>query len=26
MLLLRFFRDDSRCYYCYRSETWKEWK
>jgi len=25
MLLLRFFRDDSRCYYCYRSETWKEW-
>lgn len=26
MLLLRFFRDDARCYYCYRSETWKEWK
>lgn len=26
MLLLRFFRDDSRCYYCYRSESWKEWK
>jgi membrane associated rhomboid family serine protease len=26
MLLLRFFRDDSRCYYCYRSETFKEWK
>jgi membrane associated rhomboid family serine protease len=25
MLLLRFFRDDSRCYYCYRSETFKEW-
>lgn len=25
MLLLRFFRDDARCYYCYRSETWKEW-
>lgn len=26
MLLLRFFRDDSRCYYCYRSESFKEWK
>jgi len=26
MLLLRFFRDDSRCYYCYKSERWKEWK
>jgi membrane associated rhomboid family serine protease len=26
MLLLRFFRDDARCYYCYRSETFKEWK
>lgn len=25
MLLLRFFRDDSRCYYCYRSESWKDW-
>lgn len=25
MLLLRFFRDESRCYYCYRSEAWKEW-
>lgn len=25
MLLLRFFRDDSRCYYCYRSESWKGW-
>lgn len=25
MLLLRFFRDESRCYYCYRSERWKEW-
>ncbi len=26
MLLLRFFRDDARCYYCYRSETWKGWE
>lgn len=26
MLLLRFFRDDSRCYYCYRSESWKGWE
>lgn len=26
MLLLRFFRDESRCYYCHRSETFKEWK
>lgn len=26
MLLLRFFRDDSRCYYCSRSESWKPWR
>jgi len=26
MLLLRFFRDESRCYYCDRSETFKEWR
>ncbi|NCD24878.1 MAG: rhomboid family intramembrane serine protease [Deltaproteobacteria bacterium] len=26
MLLLRFFRDDARCHYCYRSETWKGWE
>jgi len=26
MLLLRFFRDDSRCYYCYKSETFKVWE
>ncbi|NLW82411.1 MAG: rhomboid family intramembrane serine protease [Desulfovibrionales bacterium] len=25
MLLLRFFRDNSRCYYCSNSESWKEW-
>lgn len=24
MLLLRFFRDNTRCVYCYKSATWKE--
>ena len=26
MLLLRFFRNEDRCYYCYRSEIWKNWR